>query len=116
MATKAKPKDKIVKITLSNDEQANANLRQGRLEEYTVPGNELDIVHAEIEKVSIDARSGKKKSVPAVQKFDLRAWRLFRKNAYNLGYNHVRVLHAPASVKGDDLKIAVPQPKAEPKK
>lgn len=95
----------IIKIELSEKEKTNTELAKGRLTEYKVPENELDIVHAELEQTDIDRVSMDKKSKPYVQKFDVRAWNLFRSNAKKLGYDHVRVLYAP---EGTDIAVLDP--------
>ncbi len=107
--------EKVIKITLTADEKENKQLAKGRVTEYTVPTNEEDIVHVEIEKTSFASRGkGGKKSIPTVQKFDKRAWLQFRKNAHSLGYDHVRVLYAPSDMREEDLKVVVPEaPKEE---
>lgn len=113
MATK---KAKVIEITLTADEKENPQLAKGRVTEYTVPTNEEDIVHVEIEKTSFASRGkGSKNSVPSVQKFDQRAWLQFRKNAHSLGYDHVRVLYAPATMKKADLEVVVPTSPKEAK-
>ena len=72
--------------------------------DYEVPKGEEHIVHVEIERTSFNPNTGKKKSVPKVQKFDDRAWLNFKKHAKQQGFIHVRVLHAP-----DDVDTTVPQ-------
>ena len=87
-----------------NTVQENPELAKGRVRSYTVPSGEEGSVHAEIEQVQFDAATGRKKSVPTVQKFDPRAWDNFRRNAVKLGYTHVQVLHAPQGVDTEVLK------------
>lgn len=82
----------------------NPELVKGRVRSYAVPKGEEGAVHAEIEQVQFDASTGRKKSVPTIQKFDPRAWDNFRRNAVKLGYTHVQVLHAPEGVDTEVLK------------
>jgi len=91
------PEAKVVEF----ESTGNPEMDKGRVTSYTVPEGEENIVHAEIEKVSFarsGATAGRKTSRPTVQKFDIRAWNNFRKNARNLGYSYVKVLHAPEGV------------------
>lgn len=107
---------KVVKIELSAKEKSNAELAKGRVTEYEVPANELDIVHVELEQTELDRSSGDKKSKPYVQKFDDRAWNQFRANAKKLGYNHVRVLYAPEGTNVEVLDPVKAETKEEKKK
>lgn len=98
------------KVTSQGDDtgthavQENPETAKGRVRAYEVPKGEEGSVHAEIEQVQFDAATGRKKSVPTVQKFDPRAWDNFRRNAVKLGYTHIRVLHAPEGVDTEVLK------------
>lgn len=76
----------------------NPELAKGRVRAYKVPAGEEGSIHAEIEQVQFDAATGRKRSVPTVQKFESRAWDHFRRNAVKLGYTYVKVLHAPEGV------------------
>ena len=100
--------DKTITIELTEAEKTNAELRKGRRTSYVVPSNERDTVHAEIEKVQFRRGgngAGTKSSKPTVQKFDIRAWLKFRKNAKSLGYSHVRVLYAPENLPEKDRSV-----------
>jgi len=101
----------VVTVEFTQDEKDNKNLREGRVEEYEVKANELDFIHAEIEQVYIDQASGKKKSKPNVHKWTKGSWENFRTTARMLGYNHVRVLHAP-----DGVSIEIKDPVTKPQK
>jgi len=103
--------DLTVKIELTESEKDNKELAKGRRTEYVVPKLELEHVHVELEKVNIDSATFKKESTPYVQIFDPRSWNQFRNQALKLGFNHVRVLHAPAKT---NLEIIDPT-KAETK-
>lgn len=101
----------IKKKAISQDDEPqaftapeNPELVKGRVRAYKVPSGEEGAIHAEIEQVQFDAATGRKKSVPTVQKFDVRAWDNFRRNAVKLGYTHVRVLHAPEGVDTEVFK------------
>ena len=89
------------KITEQSQEDApqapitNPELEKGRVKKYVVPAGEEGAVHAEIEQVQFETGTGRKKSVPTVQKFDPRAWNNFREACRSLGYTYVKVLHAP---------------------
>jgi len=89
---------------------ANPEEAKGRLLSYEVPKNETGFIHAEIEETQYSASDGKKISTPRLQKFDLRAWLQFKAQASKLGYNFVKVWHAPEGV---DTTIA-PMPKGNP--
>jgi hypothetical protein len=88
---------------------SNPEMQKGRVTEYVVKESEKGFVHAEIEKVafsSVGAEAGRKTSVATVQQFNVRAWDGFRKNARNLGFSYVKVLHAP---KGANIEIVEPR-------
>lgn len=89
-------KPKVVKIKWTEKEEKNEIFSRGRLKEYTVPADELDSVHVELEKEEL--KGLEKTSKPYVQKFDLRAFDNFRKNGRMLGFSHIRVLYAPEGV------------------
>lgn len=89
----------------------NAEMEKGRLKEYTVPEEEMtETVHVELEKVAFDRLEGVKNSKPYVQKFDIRSWNNFRKNARNLGFKYVRVLYAPDGVDTTVVEREKPKP------
>lgn len=95
---------KVVEIASTG----NPEMDKGRVKSYEVPDGEEGIVHVELEKVSFarsGANAGRKTSKPKVQKFDVRAWNNFRKNARNLGFSYVKVLHAPEGVATDVVEI-----------
>lgn len=100
-----KQADAGVEQTDAPQSTANPELEKGRVKNYIVPEGEEGSVHAEIEQVQFEQSTGRKKSVPTVQKFDPRAWDNFRVNAAGLGYNYVRVLHAPKGVNTDVPKV-----------
>lgn len=94
------------KFTVPKEEQSNKEIFRGRLTTYEFKEAEKDLVHVELEKMNFDSATGKKKSNPFVQMYDVKAWSNFRKNALKLGFTHVRVLHAPEGV---DTSIADPK-------
>lgn len=83
----------------------NPELEKGRVKKYIVPEGEEGAVHAEIEQVQFETGTGRKKSVPTVQKFDPRAWNNFREACRSLGYTYVKVLHAPAGTPTEIVEL-----------
>jgi hypothetical protein len=93
--TPSKAVEKIVYVEVVPE------VEKGRIkpEDYEVKPGEETYVHAEIEAVNFEPSTGKKKSVPFVQIFEKRAWKIFSERARQLGYTHVKLLHLPEGVK-----------------
>ena len=100
--TSKEPQAKLVKITLSEKEKNNASFAKGRKTSYTVPENEQNAVHVELEKVEMDNVTFEKKSKPEVVIYDINAWMMAKRNLALLGFSHIRVLYAP---KGVDTEV-----------
>ena len=89
--------------------------RIGRKSEYTVPANELDFIHVEVEAVEFEKRGGRKKSRPRVVILDGRTWPTWRQYAHKIGFSYRRVLYAPDGAHQDFPVIQTPAELAKEK-
>lgn len=63
---------------------------------YAVSASEAHLVHVKIvHGRRFNSRTGKEESFPYIQKFTRAEWALFEKNAVNLGYDIIEILHKP---------------------
>jgi hypothetical protein len=82
--------DKAAKLKKSNDTPVLQKTKDNYVPE---PGTE-DMYHCKIEKVSFNAKNGKRQSKPRVQYFDPRGFRNFKVHSSGLGWT-VTILHDP---------------------
>lgn len=64
------------------------------MESYVPAANERHLIHAEMEVVSFDQRTGKKLSVPTIQKFNTKEWPQIERTAPQQGYT-IKILFDP---------------------
>lgn len=98
---KIEPTELNVKIEFTPAEKENKILQKGRITEYTVPLDELDSVHVELEQVemNLDANGmAFKKSNPYIQKYNAQTWLKQKDKLAFHGFTHIRVLYAPKGV------------------
>lgn len=64
------------------------------MESYVPAANERHLIHAEMEVVSYNQSTGKKLSVPMIQKFNTKEWPQIEKTAPQQGYT-IKILFDP---------------------
>ena len=72
-------------------------------EKYIVPRGEEDTYHCRIEVKRFDANTGKRMSVPRIQKFDAKMYPMIARNLKQQGYT-IDVLYDPTDFLNEKLK------------
>lgn len=72
-------------------------------ENYIVPRGEEDTYHCRIEVKRFDANTGKRMSVPRIQKFDAKMYPMIARNLKQQGYT-IDVLYDPTNFLNEKLK------------
>lgn len=90
MRTKANRKVSIEKLDASN---------------YEVPAGEERYYHARIEVKKFDANTGQRQSIPRVQKFGSKGFKVVQKNLKKQGYT-IDILHDPTKWLEENKKVA----------
>ena len=99
-------KTKTITVPKTEHEKANEELTKGRVSSYKLKETEANYVHVELERVVF--AGPEKVSRPIVDIYDLRTWNSLRFRLPLMGFNHIKIIHAP---KGVDTKTTKPAPK-----